>query len=264
MHPIQSRQNSHVKRAKKLHQKKYRDKDNLFIIEGTRAMDEALRCNHPIDTLYYSHGIRDRHGMVLVEVLGRNANNTFVVTDDIMEYISPAKTSQKILAILPKKEWDVDSILKNGSRFIALNRIQDPGNLGTIIRSAKAFNCEGLFLIGSSVEWYNPKVVRASVGYILDMPFFAFPDEKSFLEKVSQYNLWKIAFSAKAKDNVKNIKTTEKTVCIMGGETHGLGETLENSADQLVKIPMNKSVESLNLSISASIALFELAQQNNG
>lgn len=258
MNPIQSRQNAHVKRAVKLHQKRYREKEGLFIMEGVRALDELIKFDYPVDTLYYSHGVRDRHFMVLVELLSSRAKNTFVVTDEIMDYLSPATTSQKILTLLPKKEWDIGSILEKGNLFLALNRIQDPGNLGTIIRSAKAFSCDGIFLTGPSVEWLNPKVVRASVGYILDMPFFAFTDEKSFIEKMDEHNIQKIAFTAKAKVPIKNPGTAQKTVCIMGGETEGLGEILEKTADIRMKIPMHKGVESLNLSVSASIVLYEM------
>lgn len=262
MNPIQSRQNAHVKRAVKLHQKRYREEEGLFIMEGVRALSELIRFEYPVDTLYYSQGVKDRQIMVLIKLLSSRAKNTFVVTDEIMDYLSPATTSQKILTLLPRKEWDINSILKNGSLFLSLNRIQDPGNLGTIIRSAKAFGCDGIFLVGPSVEWLNPKVVRASVGYIIDMPYFVFPDEESFLNKMDENNIQKIAFTAQAKVPVKNPGTEQKTVCIMGGETEGLGETLENAADIRMKIPMQKGVESLNLSVSASIVLYEMGDIN--
>lgn len=258
MFAIESRQNPAVKRARKLNQKKYRQQDKVFLMEGPRALREVMRTDYPVETLYYSPGIRDPHDMILVEFLCRKANQTFFVHDSIMEYISPARSSQKIMAVLPQKDFAPDKIVNKSSCFLAINQAQNPGNLGTIIRSAKAFGCGGIFLVGASVEWYNPKVVRASAGNILDLPFYNFSNAKSFLDFCNYNQLRKIGFSPHCENRLSQLTPQGKTMLIMGGETEGLGEEIENNLDEIYRIPMAEKVESLNLSVGASIAMYEL------
>lgn len=230
-------------------------------MEGRRALREVMRTDHSVETLYYSPGIRDRHDMILVEFLCRKADNTFFVSDEIMEYISPASTSQKMLAVLPQKSWNPDEVIEKGDYFIAINKVRNPGNLGTVIRSAKAFGCGGVFLTGECVEWYSPKVVRASAGNILDLPFVSFVDENAFLDAMDIYDIKKFLFTADGENLMNDVKLFEKdkkSVYIFGGETEGYGDALEDKCDEKIRIPMANRVESLNLSMSASIVLYSV------
>jgi len=230
-------------------------------MEGARALREVLGADYPVETLYYSPGIRHRHDMILVEFLCRKADNTFFVSDEIMEYISPASTSQKILAVLPQKTWNPDEVVGKGDYFIAINRVRDPGNLGTIIRSARAFGCGGIFLINECVEWYSPKVVRASAGYILNMPFVSFEGGNKFLEAMDIYDIKKYLFTADGDNSINEISLFEKnikSVYIFGGETEGHGDVLQDKCDKKIRIPMTNKVESLNLSVIASVVLYNV------
>ncbi|MCD4783055.1 MAG: RNA methyltransferase [Candidatus Eremiobacteraeota bacterium] len=228
-------------------------------MEGARALREVMKTDYPVETLYYSPGIRDKHDMILVEFLCKKADNTFFVSDEIMEYISPASSPQKMMAILPQNSWNPDEVIEKGNYFIAINLVRDPGNLGTIIRSARAFGCAGVILVGECVAWYSPKVVRATAGYILEMPFVSFKDENTFLDAMDIYNIKKFLFTTDSENLMNDVKLFEKdkkTVYIFGGETEGYGDILEEKCNEKIRIPMANRVDSLNLGVSASIVLY--------
>lgn len=261
MFAIESRQNPAVKLARKLRQKKYRQKSGLFLMEGVRSLREVINNDYPVDTLFYSPGIKETKDMILIEVLCRKAARTFLVSDEIMDYISPADTTQKILTVLPFKKWELDDIVEKGVNFLALHMVQDPGNLGTIIRSARAFNFDGIFTIGNCVDWYNPKTVRASAGNILNLPMVSFKNTDDFIESMKIIDADIISFSPKGEELHQLPPSSNKTVFLLGGETSGLDTNLEEASCRILRIPMAKGVESLNLSMAASIVMFQRFQQ---
>ena len=257
MMPIESRQNPVIKRIKKLNQKKFRDEEKVFIIEGVRCLTEVMKKDYPVDTLLYSPGIKDKGDLALLQFLTTKAERTIFVSDEIMEYVSPAKTSQKILAIVPKVRWKAEEVLSKGGYYLAIHQPSDPGNLGTLIRSATAFGCSGMLLIGSLVEWFNPRTVRSSAGYILDMPYVNFKTVDEFLE-TAKFNFRLVSFTPRGSENHDKIMPVKNTIFIMGGETAGIDAKIEQSSDAVLRIPMEEKIESLNLAISGSIVLHEV------
>jgi TrmH family RNA methyltransferase len=216
-----------------------------------------MRKDYPVETLLYSPGIKDKGDLALLQFLSTKAQRTIYVSDEIMDYVSPAKTSQKILAIVPKLKWDPEEVMQKSGFFLALNQPTDPGNLGTLIRSACAFGCSGMLLIGSSVEWFNPRTVRSSAGYILEMPYINFKDTDEFLQSVKgKFRL--ISFSPRGDENHDKIAPVNGTIYVMGGETSGVDSRIESESDAVLRIPMEEKIESLNLAISGSIVLHEV------
>jgi TrmH family RNA methyltransferase len=175
-----------------------------------------------------------------------------------MEYISPSETSQNILAVLKQTKWSPHEVLRNGKYFIGLYEIRDPGNLGTIIRSCKAFACGGVILIGDCVELYNPKVVRSSAGYILSMPVVHVKSMQDYFEFLDENKILSIVLSCDGESSFNIPQNENKYSYLFGGEASGFQSLFEQYSLKKYKIPMEPYVESLNLSISASIVLADV------
>ncbi len=249
---ITSRKNPAVKFARKLHMQKYRKQENLFLMEGFRALREVIKINYPLYALYYSPGIKEQKDQISVEILSTRAEHVYFVSDEIMEYISPSQSPQKIMAVLPIPTWKKENLL-NSSYSVGLYQIRDPGNLGTIIRSAKAFMCGGISLIGKCVDPFNPKVVRASAGYIISVPVVKWDSFSSFASYFNgKANL--LYVSQKGKRDVGDVELNKGDVLIFGGEAEGL-EQVEIDWDRSYRIKMERDVESLNLAVSVSIVM---------
>lgn len=228
--------NQKIKELKKLQTKKYRDKKGLFLIEGEHLINEAYRAGLLVE---------------LIMLEGQNSNidvNTSYVTLNIMNHLSELENS-KIIGVCKIKENEL-----KGNKIVLLDNIQDPGNLGTIIRSCVAFNIDTLILI-NCVSQYNPKVLRAAQG--LNFYLNIVNSDYSILNELK--NNYKIVGTRlnEAKE-LKNIEKYEKFVIIMGNEGTGISEISQNMCDEFIYIPMNNNCESLNVGVATSIILYEM------
>ncbi|MDD3594158.1 MAG: RNA methyltransferase [Candidatus Gastranaerophilales bacterium] len=255
MDEITSLNNELVKTTAKLLQKKYRDETGLFLIEGQKACEEAL-----------SKGIALKHVFI-------NKNNTalaeqyknadiHIVDEKILHKLSDTKSAPPIIAVAGQLENNINKIPQKNSAILILENIKDAGNLGTIIRTACAFGMDGIVLCGESVDIYSPKVVRSSVGYLFSLPFYK---AKSIDEIKKYFALHK--FLATSLDKTLNPQVLENVdlrtpvAFMFGSEAEGLSDKLLQFADIYVTIPMEKAVESLNLSISTGVVLYEYSRQ---
>ncbi len=233
--------NEKIKNIKKLNQKKYRDKENLFIVEGEHLVLEAYK-----------------KGMIKELILEQNEIfpldvPTIYVTNDVINYISELESPQPVLAVCNKLLEQENY----GNRILALDEIQDPGNLGTIIRSAVAFNIDTIILSDDTVDLYNSKVIRASQGLLFHINII----RKNLLEtipKLKENNYQIIGTKVTHGNSLKSIAKFEKFVIIMGNEGNGISEDVQNLCDQFIYIDMNEACESLNVGVATSIILYEL------
>lgn len=237
-----STENKKIKEIKKLYTKKYRDLSDLFIIEGEHLVIEA-----------YKKGLLKE---VLLEEntkLDIDVEKNYV-TQNVLKYISNLDTPSKIIGICEKIKEK-----KLGNRILMLDDIQDPGNLGTIIRSAVAFNIDTIILSENTVNLYNPKVLRATQGMIFNINIII-KDLVEFITilKKEKYKI----MSTKVTDgkNIKNVEKGEKFVIIVGNEGKGVRKQLIDMSDEFIYIPMNKDCESLNVGVATSIILYELSR----
>lgn len=234
--------NEHIKDIKKLNQKKYRDLNNKFIVEGEHLVLEALKNN------------------LIEEVLVLEGNNynfdvkTNYVTLNVLKYITELDNPAKIIGICKKK----NDIIK-GNKILILDEIQDPGNLGTIIRSSVAFNIDTIILSRTGVDLYNSKVIRATQGMIFNINIVT-GNLKEEVKKLKENN-YKILTTRV--DNGKLVSTVEKNnkfAIIIGNEGQGVSKELQDLSDEFIYIKMNKKCESLNAGVAASIILYELSR----
>jgi len=249
---------SHLTTYRKLAQKKYRDQYRLFIIEGLRAVEQVLA-----------------GGRVKVEAIISTENsiidagldhiNRFLLSDEDFRSLSDTQNSQGILAICNMiNEADIDLMATGSGVIVAMDRIQDPGNLGTIIRSATWFQCAGLLLGEGTVDYYNPKVVRSTAGAVGVLPILntSLPQTLQIFHDFG----WQIVLLDTSAEAIPLITLTksDKIVIVVGNEGAGISKDLLQSGFTNIFISGdNKHVESLNASVASSIALFHLFSNNS-
>ncbi len=233
--------NEKIKNIKKLNTKKYRDETNLYLIEGEHLVKEAYE-NNALEEL------------ILLENINLNIDvKTSYVTKNVLNFISNLDTPNGILGICKKKE----NTLK-GNKIVILEDIQDPGNLGTIIRSSVAFNVDTLVLSNNTVDLYNPKVIRATQGMLFKLNIIIENDLENLIKNLKQNNYTIYTTNVKNGNSLKTIEKKDKVAIIMGNEGSGVSDKLNSLADEYLYIDMNKNCESLNVAVATSIILYEL------
>ena len=233
-----STNNEFIKSIKKLNEKKYRDNTNTFLVEGEHLVLEAIKNN-----LVKYVIVRDNYDF--------DYDNKIVVTDKVLKYISNLNTPSGIMAVCNKPNSK-----KLGSRIIVLDNIQDPGNLGTIIRSSVAFNFDTIVISNDSVDVYNSKVIRATQGMLFNVNIIV-TDIKEFLNSIKdEYKI--IGTDVTNGKSVADFKNVEKFAIIMGNEGQGISNDTKKLCSDFVYIPMNQDCESLNVGVAASIIMYEL------
>ena len=232
--------NKKIKEIKKLNTKKYRDEFNKFIVEGEHLVKEAYKNN------------------VLEEILLEENTDIDIPVDknfairNVLKYISELDNPSKVIGICKKIESN-----KIGSRILILDEIQDPGNLGTIIRSAVAFNIDTIILSKNCVDVYNTKVLRATQGMIFNIDIF----EDNLLEVIPKlkndgYKVY--GTKVNGGKSLKKVEKNEKFAIIMGNEGKGVNSEVLDLCSEYIYIEMNNACESLNVGVATSIILYEL------
>ena len=238
---ISSMDNDRVKKYKKLKKRKYRDEYNLFIVEGLHSVREAFKSGIIVE-------------LILEEGTDIPFESPYVyVTRDIINKISSTDTPSSIMALCKKIEKKEDI----GNKVLVLDNIQDPGNLGTIIRSAKAFNIDTIILSEDTVDLYNPKVVRATQGIMFHMNIIR-KDIFKEIKSLKKYGYVIYGTNVKRGTNVRKLSKVEKYVLVVGNEGNGVKEKVSKLCNKNLYIKMNDKVESLNVGVATSILLYEL------
>lgn len=233
--------NEKIKNIKKLNTKKYRDETNLYLVEGEHLVKEA-----------YENNVLEE--LILLENTNLNIDvKISYVTKNVLNFISNLDTPNGILGICKKKE----NTLK-GNKIVILEDIQDPGNLGTIIRSSVAFNVDTLVLSNNTVDLYNPKVIRATQGMLFKLNIIIENDLENLIKNLKQNNYTIYTTNVKNGNSLKTIEKKDKVAIIMGNEGSGVSDKLNSLADKYLYIDMNKNCESLNVAVATSIILYEL------
>lgn len=236
-----STQNEKIKNLRKLNNKKFRDENSLFLIEGEHLVLEAYKNG------YLKELLLEENTSLSINV------PTSYLTRNVMKFISELDNPSNIMGVCTKLVEQEEL----GNKILVLDNVQDPGNLGTIIRSAVAFNIDTIILSDDTVDLYNSKVIRASQGMIFKINIV----RKSLLEvipnlKKQGYRIY--ATNVKNGKSLKNVEKVSKFAIIMGNEGLGVKESISSLADDFLYIDMAKDCESLNVAVAASIILYEL------
>ena len=254
---IESLNSPHIARVKALigsRGTKERKNSGHFVAEGMQCVREAIVCSTGpiIETLYVTPTGRQK-----VEQISDLTSFTVIeVSDEVMKAMSETITPQGILAVCSIPTNSLDSVTLNGTRkFIYLSEIQDPGNAGTIIRSADAFGIDAVITSPGSVDIYSPKVVRSTAGSLWHTPVF----ESIELATVLALGVQSFTLAAEGSKPLNELKITHDCVAIFGNEARGLATAQATSSIEQVKISMPGNAESLNLSAAATIVMYHLA-----
>lgn len=246
---ITSINNELVKETAKLCQKKFRT--DKFLLEGLKVVEEAILENIKIEKIFVNQDKKN-----LIE---KFKNNKLILTiEPVLKKISTTETPPDIVAVGYKKEYSFEDI-RGLKKIVLLENIKDAGNLGTIIRTAKALNFDAIVLYGDTVDVYNPKTVRSAVGNLWKLPIIKinnFVDLKKYFNKYER-----IATLPISETKLSGFVSKEPLLLMFGSEADGLSKELINFSTKSLTIEMNNDVESLNLSVSAGIIMYQISSK---
>ena len=250
MREISSKDNKIFRLCEQLTHKKYRDKLGLYLIEGENLLEEAVKNGAGIKTVLMC---RDYRGSLF-----GTEDKSFCLSDKLFEQLAQTETTQGIMAIVEKPELSPDRFLdKGGGNFIVLDRLQDPGNIGTILRTADAAGYELAIVMKGTADVFSPKAVRAATGSLFRMPvvFMDSVDELMEFTRAAGKKLVATCFDTDRYYYDENLKGN--IALIIGNEGSGISRELIECSDLKIKIPMHGNIESLNASVAAGILMYE-------
>ncbi|MBE6024687.1 MAG: RNA methyltransferase [Cellulosilyticum sp.] len=253
---ITSTQNATIKLAKELLKKKAaRKKHGLFVIEGIRAVKE-IPVQASIETLLVSETVDEAiyEDMEVKEAL--------IIPESLFQTISETTTPQGIMAIVKKVDRSLDELTMQEGAYLLLENLQDPGNLGTIIRTAHAFNFKGIFMTKGCVDLYSPKVVRSTMSSLFYMPIVMDGEIEDYMTylKDRDYIIYTTALRAEAKWTY-DLNFEKNMVLVIGNEGNGVSEYCLEHTDYTMMIPMPGGAESLNASVATAVCMYEVIRQ---
>ena len=263
---IQSNQNKTFKKFKALTLKKYREAENAYLLEGERYVRTALEINHPfigiiVEQKYWSLLTEETQNYFL------SKTEIYIMPSDLFIEIVQTEQSQGIVGVVEKRNHiTLDALDKSDGlenvetdQFIWLDRIQDPGNLGTIIRTADASGFKNIVLGKGTVDPYNPKVVRSTAGSLLNVNFIEVSDEEALVKWLKSKSINLIVTALENSNNYMDDANYSKLNClVIGNEANGVSEYLMSQADARVIIPIYGGAESLNASVAAGIIMYRI------
>ena len=279
---ILSVQNPIIKEIALLKQKKYRDKHNVYCLEGIRLIEGCLKSKHNIKTVIYTKEVlrktRLQDALCIFEkrFLSNNPNSSnyfdffdidkipfLEVSQEVYNKISDTEEPPGVMLIVEKFEYTLDDIFspKKPDHFIAvLDNIQDPGNVGTIIRTADAAGCSAVILLKGTVDLFNPKTVRSSMGSLFHLPIIQGVEPEVLIKALKENHIPLYATALDSKNSYNDTKFTKPLAIAFGNEANGLSNDILKNTDKNVCIPIHGQAESLNVSVAAGIILYEIAK----
>jgi len=252
---ITSVRNPKVAAAVRLKKRAFRERDRRFLAEGAQAVAEALGRDGGVDALFHTDP-----GHPLVDRAGRLGAGPIHVSPDVMHRLTSTVTPQGLVAVVPFVDVALDAL--DPPRCIALlHEVRDPGNAGTILRSADAAGADAVVFAGSSVDAYNPKTVRASAGSLFHVPLVRGVDTAEAIEHLRSRGCRVHAMATDGERDLYHVDLTQPSVFLFGNEARGLPPDTASLADDTVRVPIPGRAESLNLAAAATVCLFEWARQ---
>lgn len=259
VHEISSLQNELVKRAASLRTKKYRKREGMFLLEGKRALLEAMKADADVRGIFYTALPED-----WPEDPEMSTVNYYHVTEPVLKKITDTEDPQSVAALIGLQRSSLETLQVEKGLVLVLDQIRDPGNLGTLIRTADAMGAAAVLLMENTADLYNPKVVRSTMGSLFHLPIVSGVKENALLDFCRKEKLPLWATALLGAEDVTKLPLPDKLALVLGSEANGVTETLLDKADQKVKIPMYGRAESLNVAVAGGILLFAAAKAMHG
>ena len=267
MQVISSKDNEFIKHVKKLKDKKYRDLNNEYIIEGIKIIEEAINEKANIKQVVICDDC-EKTSNIPKDLMYEIAKQECVyVTSKLFESLTDVTNPQGILAIVEKNTVK-SQMAENGEQeidysqdiIVALDDIQDPGNLGTILRTVDSIGINQILVSKGTADSYNPKVVRSTMGAIFRVKIIECEDLEKTLKEIKKHKFEIVVTSLQTENSIYDIDYKKKVI-VIGNEANGVEEKIQKLADKKVKIPMLGKTESLNASVATGIILYEYVRQ---
>lgn len=256
---ITSKDNPTLKSAATLLTKKGRDLQNRFLIEGQKLVQEALRHPGLVELILVDESISETWTVDKEEYSGP----VYVLAPRLGKVLSDTETPQGIWAICHKPDQeDLAKVIQESNLILYLTGIQDPGNLGTMLRTAWSVGVGAVFLTPGTVDLYNPKVIRSAMGAAFALPVYEKADA-AYVERIKQAGYKVLACTARGETSLFESRLKGKVAFMIGSEGKGIPKEYEDLADIGVNIPLQPGVESLNAAVACGIVLYEAYRQKN-
>lgn len=261
---ITSAANPLVKLARQLAtRRRARYRERLFIIEGLRPIVTAVEHGTRIQTLIIDHERRDDIDPALIASIIERVDRTVTMPAALFQSFTDAEHPQPLAAIVTLPDFDPPT---TATSIVCLDAVRDPGNLGTMLRTAVAAGVDGIALLPGCVDPFNPKVVRASAGLVTAIPIHMYPSITEIVDSCfdNPRNVEIVAADASGSIDYRDVHWKEPVMLVVGNEAAGLSELSQSATSQRVRIPMANGVESLNVSAATAVLLFEMRRQRSG
>ena len=259
--PITSAANAEIKLLRSLHERKYRRKTGWFLAEGMRICTEAVQLGHAPARVVYAAGREAEPGLAtLIAACQKSGGRVLPVTEHLLSRISRKDNAQMVIGAFVQKWINIDEInanLLSAGCWVALDRVRDPGNLGTILRTADAAAAEGIILIDDCTDPYSVEAVRASMGAVFNVRLA----QTTAAEFSSFCQIWQgsvIGTALTASIDYRQADWSGPLVLLMGNEQAGLSEGMMGLCTELVRLPLKGRSDSLNLAVATGICLYEM------
>ena len=259
--PITSAANAEVKRLRSLHERKFRRQTGWFIAEGVRVCGEAVELGWPMERLAYLAG-RENDRMVarLLNAIARDGGRALAMSEKLLARVSRRDNPQMVVGAFAQRWRSADTLEPAGEEvWVVLDRVRDPGNLGTIMRTADATGAAGVILVGDCTDAYSVEAVRASMGAVFNVDLVQM-DEASFL-RLAEFWPGRVTGTALgAGIDYRQADYDGPLLLVMGNEQSGLPANIMAACGQLVSMPMRGRSDSLNLAVATGVALYEVVR----
>ena len=256
---ITSNSNAKVKQLLTWQKKrKSREEAGIYIVEGLRMFVEAPEAK--VKEVYVSESFYNKKKEELnLDKWGRKLE---ILSDSVYSHVSDTKTPQGVLVVMEQTKYSLEEVIAGETPLLmVLDNLQDPGNLGTILRAGEAAGVTGVVMSSDTVDIYNPKVIRSTMGSIYRMPFVYVEDLPEVVKMLNEKEIHTYAAHLKGTHSYEADDFTKGTAFLIGNEGNGLRDEVADAAEIYVKIPMCGEVESLNAAIAATVLMFEAARQ---
>ncbi|AKL94508.1 tRNA/rRNA methyltransferase SpoU [Clostridium aceticum] len=258
---ITSQQNKLIKHIKALENKKNRKIHGQFMIEGIRIIEECILHEVPIEYLLYTEDVEAVQGGRELLERGIKKYKSYEVEKKLFDTLSHTETPQGIMAVVNIQDHSLDTLnIKEDAFFLILDRIQDPGNMGTIIRTAEAAGADAVVLTKGCVDPYNNKTIRATMGALFHIPIIEVNDNNTWIEVLKKGHVKLIASNLNTDYDYTKVDYRGKIAIIIGNEANGIDENLLHYVDLSIKIPILGKIESLNASTAAAILIYKAVE----
>jgi len=226
------------------------------VVEGAKVLSEALRAGIPVESVYLAPDAPD-DVLLLAKDSGTRVHE---LAAGVLERVADTVTPQPVMAVVPWVDVPLDT-LRQATFLVVCVDVRDPGNAGTVLRSAEAAGADGVVCCGGSVDVYNPKTVRASAGTLFHIPVVSGGDPVEVLEQIGSWGIRRLGATARAGSDYAALDLTSSVAFVLGNEASGLPDEVEPLLDEQVQIPMGGRAESLNVGMAAAVLCFEAARQ---